>query len=524
MNAFVNGLTKKNTRTENGALSNSSSGSLILDYFSKSGSYRSRDQSLVNSDMSAIFGENKELALKVLFYNRMITRKINGLGDDSPTQRGQGNKDEFIRAIKWLEDRYPTLVYENLYAIVQAGCWHDLWYDSPVTKLNHYVSVAHVYPLVAVAIENETECGLVAKYLPKIRSASNTKTDRHKRLNAWARGLCKFLGWTEKQYRQFKANPENTAHNFQRLMCSNQWNKLEFNKIPGKALFKLVSREALKKHKLEDKYLAWLAKQPVAKFTGYPYELTRAARIATNNVQKNTYNVQFKGLIEQAKKDIPKEILEGGVLCALDTSGSMGCQITNEGVTAMDICMGLGVFFSSLIEGHFKDTVVMFDSTSRTKKLSGELCDKIQQISSGATAWGSTNFQSVIDEIVRVRKQNPNIPVKDFPKYLLVVSDMEHDCPGTKNKTNYEVAMAKLSAVGLPKMNIIWWNCAGRSKHVPSTIDDNGTVLMSGFDGSILSLLLGNNTKIVNGKTEQKNPYEVMVDCLDQELLNNLTV
>lgn len=158
-------------------------------------------------------------------------------------------------------------------------------------------------------MQNDDERPLVAKFLPKIRSSSNTKTDRHKRLNAWARGLCKYLGWTEKQYRQFKASPENTAHDFQRKMCSNEWNALEFNKIPGKALFKLVSREAIKKHGLEAKYLAWLAKQPVAKFTGYPYELLRSARIANSKVQEHTYNGQFKGLIETAKKNVSQEIL-----------------------------------------------------------------------------------------------------------------------------------------------------------------------------------------------------------------------
>lgn len=528
MNKFLNGLTSKNTRTENGALSNSSSGSVILDYFSNAGAHRNRPESTVANDMSAIFAENKELALKTVFYNRLVTRKIKTLGINSPPQRGQGNKDEFIRSLKWLEANFPDLVYENLYVITQVGCWHDLWYDSPVTKLYHYVNTKYVYPLIAAAIENNDERPLVAKFLPKIRSASNVKSDRHKRLNLWAKNLCKYLGWTEKDYRQFKANPNNSAHDFQRKMCSGKWNALEFNKIPGKALFKLVSREALKKHGLENKYLEWLAKQPVAKFTGYPYELLKAARIATNLVQKNTYNAQFDGLLEQAKKNLPKELLDSGVWCALDTSGSMSSQVTGEGVTARDVCLGLGIFFSSLIEGSFKDNVIMFDSTSRILKLSGRLTDKVAQIDRANIAWGSTNFQSVIDEIVRVRRQNPNIPIKDYPKTLLVVSDMQFDCAGTRNQTNYNTAMAKLASVGLPKMNVIWWDCTGRKKDVPSTISDEGTTLISGFDGSVLTLLLGQEEKvqIVNG-VEVKvklNPYEQMLNVLNQDVLNTLKV
>jgi hypothetical protein len=191
------------------------------------------------------------------------------------------------------------------------------------------------------------------------------------------------------------------------------------------------------------------------------------------------------------------------------------------------VCLGLGIFFSSLIEGAFKDHVVMFDSVSKMIKLTGSLCDKVDQLRKQPVAWGGTNFQSVIDNIVRVRKHNPQIPVEDYPGVLLVVSDMQFNPTGNDN-TNYEEAMRKLAAVGLPKMTIIWWCVNAYGKDVPSKMDDAGTVLISGMDGSVVSLILEcESEKVVDKETgEQRklNPLEMMKIALDQEILNFLEV
>lgn len=546
MNAFTNALTKKNARTWNGALSNSSTGSSILDYFGKSGSYVHRTEKEVSGDMASIFAEDPMLALKAVFYNRMITRKCNGFVEETSLQKGQGQRDEFVKCLKWLEVNRPNFLLANLWLIPEVGRWSDLWHDSQASGFYHYLSTEAVYPLVERGMQNEKHRGLIAKYLPQIRSHSKTKTDRHRRLNAWAKGLCKYLGWSERDYRKFKSDPNNSSHNFQRLMCSNKWESLNFNQIPGKALHNLVSRKgrdgktSFDRHKVDNLYENWLDKQPVAKFTGYPYELYRSASQGRNRIQTKTYNKQFDGLIKQVKDSTESSLLKKGVICALDTSGSMGIEV-KDNVRAIDICVGLGIYFSSLLEGHFKDHVIMFDDKSKILELKGEFCDKVDQINKTATAWGSTNFQSVIDEIVRVRSQNPHIPIEDYPEVLLLVSDLEFNCVNTSSgpwgargcdssykdeKTNYEAAMEKLRKVGLPEMSVIWWNVNGRfSNDFPSTIDDKGTTLISGFDPSIVSVIL--DCEKVDENTGEKvklSPYEQMVNALDQEILNCLDV
>src|SRR3990172_7172782 len=260
-NQFTQALGQKNTITWNDAVSNSTSGDLILDYFAKCGSFRGRSQSEVDASMGAIFGTDPVLAMKTVFYNRMITRRVRGFTETEKVQRGQGQKDEFVKSLIWLERNYPNLLYNNLWIVPAVGSWKDLWYDSPATKLWHYVNPQQVYQLIEKGLADPYHRALIAKYLPKIRSRRNAKTERHKRLNVWARNLCTHLEWTERDYRKFKSNPENSAHLFQRLMCSSLWDKLDFKAIPGRALFNLTNRKGkdgesfLSRHSLEDKYI-----------------------------------------------------------------------------------------------------------------------------------------------------------------------------------------------------------------------------------------------------------------------------
>lgn len=527
MNAFVNQLQTEDTKTVNGALSNSSSQSKCLNYFFTCGNNRGRPEEMVFADMSSIFAEDPETAAMLVAYNRMISRKdsISGV-----MHKGQGQRDEFIKSMKYLEEIHPDIFNKILILIPEIGRWDDMWYDSPVTGYYHYMNVESVATLIEISLTSPKHSALIAKYLPKIRSKSNTKNDRHRRRNAFAKALCKQLGWSQQTYRKFKSNPTNTAHAFQRTMCEGKFDELEFNTIPGKALFNMITRtgkdgfNALGRHKQDVRYMDWVKAQPVAKFTGYPYELYKAARLGSGNMlTRFTLDKQFDGLMELAKSD-GTEGLNGNVWCALDTSGSMGCEVS-KGITAMDVCLGLGLYFSSLNEGAFKDHVIMFDDESYEVKLEGTLCEKVEQLQKLPTAWGSTNFQSVINRIVQIRETHPEIPIEDYPTTLLVVSDMQFNPTGGNTETNYKRAVAKLNAVGLEDMKFIWWNVNSLyGSDVPSTKDDGGVTLISGMDGTIVSTILGGEqTKVVDGEVIQLTPMDQMKKALDQPLLNRLS-
>jgi len=531
MNNFVEQMTTKDAFTENGAISHSTTGDLTLDYFSKAGTYRNRTEQEVAGDISAAWNENPEMALKTIFYLRSVTRKTRGFFESEKVNKGQGVRDEFIKLVKWLENNHPETLYKNLWLIPVVGTWKDLWYDSAESKYVHYINPIEVYKLVEKGLTDEYNRGLLAKYLPRIRSKSNVKNERHIRLNNWAKGLCDYLGWSQTDYRKFKSNPENTAHLFQRVMCDGLWNNLDFSVISGKALFNLMAlkgkdgKTVFQRHGLEDKYVEWLKTQPTAKFTGYVYELFKQVKGMLPLPQKITFDKQFDGLVELAKQD---ENIMDGVWCCLDTSGSMGSIVDGKDTSAYDVCVSLGIFFSELNEGAFHNHVIMFDNTSRVLKLNGSFTDKCLQIRNHSTAWGGTNFQSIVNEIVRVRKSNPLIPLNEYPKHILVVSDMAFNAYG--EETNYEAMKRKLAEVGLVDMDFIWWNVIGgerasRNRDYTNKSKDEGVTMLSGFDGSTIQLILGGEMTTVDkvtGETRKLTPVEQMEKVLDQEVLNQL--
>ena len=167
----------------------------------------------------------------------------------------------------------------------------------------------------------------------------------------------------------------------------------------------------------------------------------------------------------------------------------------------------------------------MFDDTSTMKHLSGEsFTDKLEQIRKTRVAWGSTNFQSLINLICEYRKGHPNIPLEDFPTTLLVISDMQFNPCGSSS--NYEAMMDKLRLYfpdeWVDKFKCIWWFCAGRNTNdVPATMDQKGMYLISGFDGSIISLILGGEQKVdkVTGEKRDLTMEEAVIEALNQEVL-----
>lgn len=530
MNEFV----RVNTRgagtafTENGAASYATIGTVLLDQFAKAGTARGRDLDIVWAEQSHLWAENPEAALRFPFYLRLITRKTNVLGGEetNKVQKGQGAKDEAFKRLLWIAKYHPEEFYRNLWVLPVVGSWKDLWV---LLTMDDSLDRQKFFEVMAEGISDDNHRDLVKKYLPRIRSNEKCKTEWAKKTNALAKEFANVAGWSYKDYREFKSTGK--AHEFQRYICKGLYKDIKWNTIPGKALLNLVSGKFLGNHKLEQDYINWLQKQPVAKFNGYAYEL--GMKLGLDNswprrpqpslAQKITIDKQFKCLVERGAED--GGAIKGNVLCALDTSGSMTSHIGGgpQGLTSFDVCVSLGIYFSELNKGAFHNVVAMFDNTSSLLELKGEFSDKWSQIMHANTAWGGTNFQSLIDLIVDTRRMHPEMPLEDFPQTLLVVSDMQFN---PAYGSNYDDATRKLRTV-FPKefvdnFKFVWWYCAGRETNdFPSTMDDAGTYFFSGFDGAVVSLLLGGEEAIdpETGKKRQPTAEEVVEAALSQEVL-----
>lgn len=500
--------------TENGATTFLTSGKAIIDQFSHAGTAIGRPIKTVFAEQSELWDEDPEAAIRFPFYLRLITRKVK-VSEEKKTdtvQKGAGLRDEAFKRILWVAYIQPQAFRRNAWLLPIVGSWKDLWTLMLLDMENlNRLDRGFIFSIMAAGLDDATQCDLIRKYMPAIKSTEKCKTERAKNLNVLAKTFASFLGLSAKEYRKMKAS--GTAHDFQKLICARAYADIDWKTIPGRALTHLISGKFLDNHGLTQDYLKWVMSQPTVKFTGYVYELGMKLDAMGHNLSMNstpsraaalyTINKQFDGLIDLAKQD--QGGIKGNVLCALDTSGSMMSQISGtNGLTSYDVCVSLGIYFSELNEGYFHNTVAMFDNTSRVMKLSGTFSEKWEAIRRATTAWGGTNFMSLVELLVAERKKHPSIPESEFPQTLLVVSDMQFNPSGyysrrdEREATNQEAARALLRTVFsnefVDNFNFIWWYCASRSgagHDVPATMDQGGNYVFSGFDGSVVTLLLG---------------------------------
>ena len=202
-NAFLDANTKgyKDTRTENAAISHSSTGNLHLDDFAKSGAYRGRDTKEIFTLMDKLWLVNPLLTFQLALYLRLITRKVKGFFATESVQKGQGNKDESLRRMLWIAYEYPDTFYKNLWLIPLVGSFKDLWTLLGI-DFKQKLDKEKFFEVMANGLSHEELHDLVLKYMPQIRAKSKCTTDRAIVLNSLAKEFAKYMEWDYKKYRQ----------------------------------------------------------------------------------------------------------------------------------------------------------------------------------------------------------------------------------------------------------------------------------------------------------------------------------
>lgn len=536
-NAFVKAAKfRAYSVTENGATALATTGSILVDQFGKAGNFRGRPIDAVFYDMDKLWEENPQSALRFPFYLRLITRKtrIDKGVKTEKVQKGQGARDEAFKRLLWLARFHKDEFARNIAILPIVGSWKDMWallyYD--ITEGTHAIDENLIFSLLKLGLENELHVDLVKKFMPRIKSSSKCTTEWTLNMNMFAKRFAKYLRVPYTKYNKLKAS--GTAHDFQKLICNGKYEELDWNKIPGRALSLLASGNFLKRHNLVNSYQDWIDKQDVAPFVGYPCELYKRFRnmSSLSYTLSKTIDKQFDGLVKKAEAD---EKVTENVLVGLDTSGSMMTQIKGlSNYSCIDMAVSLALFFAKLNKGTFHNKVMMFDNVSTPFDLPSE------SFTTNAKALphvgcGGTNFQSIIDELVKIRVQNPQIPLEEYPKTILVVSDMQFNpisrnwgwtsIPITEKPTNAEYSRNKLKEVFpsefVDSMKFVWWDCAGRGTNTYEGESDNGQdFFFSGFDGSILTFLIGAEEKENTTQSTKLTAEDVALNALNQEILS----
>jgi hypothetical protein len=554
------------TLTENGAITNISTGSALVDMFANHLTAIRPEVGDIQSVYEKAVKEDPIQAIKLAFYIRAISRETNfcisKLDADQVTWEkikllGQGLRKISFVCFAYLAHKFPDLFYDVLiYEIPQVGRWKDL----TDTFLLTYLNQAKICEVIYAGLKSPETSDLVKKFLPSMepgvsKKLDGTKKKRRKNIrHKFARVLAEFLAdkgmidgdrqGLKKAYRLFKKSGK--AHLWQQAITNRNYGAIDWQQIPGRALSQLtkVTSDGLTwidHHGLADSYLTWLLGKTSVNFNGYPFELFEklpqayygyGRQITSSPIVYETINRQWESLLQNSAP------LAGNVWVAVDTSGSMNMPVAGTKSNAQKVCLSIGFYIAQKNTGAFKDKLVLFDSTCKLATLEGDnLYDRYRNFHSKYdTAWGSTNFESVIQLLVETRASHPEIAIEDFPKTVVVITDMQFDPIKDRSSGDMRpisrVLQARLTAVGLGDTQFIYWNLSqNRNRDSIATKDQGNVAIFSGFDPAIIEILLGKKIDLPEDSNaepaaprEELTPEKAFLQAMDQEILNRIAL
>ena len=488
MNTFMNNLTNMTNykRTENGALAHKTTTSAVLDMFAFGGAYRQRSDADCIVLFKNAFKENRDLALKCLFYLRDI-------------RGGQGERRFFRVCFKWLAQNYPEVVKRNLVNISEYGRWDDVIYTCVGTPVET-AALTMIKHQLALDVTCKTP-SLLAKWLP----SENASAKETKKMGAVVRA---FMHMSHKDYRKVLSELRSRINIVEKLMSQNRWDEIEFDKLPSKA--GIVYKNAFARRDILAKRYETFAKDKTTKVNAaalYPYEIVRKAIKCDKNSDVD------RAMVEKYWEN-QIDVLNGGdlsMICVCDTSGSMTWS-GNSTIMPIDVAIGLSIYAAERAGGAFKNHYISFASRPQLIKIQGvDFVDKVQRIYR-TNLCDNTDLVAVFKLLKETALHSKKA---DIPKNIVVISDMEIDSAtysyhgGSKwTKDNISTEMEKIrmewAAAGLELPRLVYWNVNAR----------NNTVLDLGPNVSYVS---GASPSIFKQVVTGKTGFDLMLEVLNSE-------
>ena len=474
---LVDALQTKNTVTENGMVTNSSSLNDCVNLFFQIGAMRGQDKArLINTFVKA-YEENVLTAMKILFWARDV-------------RGGAGERQIFKDIIKYLAVLRTESIRKNLGLISEFGRWDDLLSLVGTPLENDALT------LISDALKNGN--GLAAKWMPR-PNVNNREKKRQ------ASALRKFLKLTPSTYRKMLAELSSTV---EQLMCANEFGKINYSHVPSKAMSDYMRAFGKRDGERFTSFIESVKKGDVKINAGavYPYDIVKNLKYGSSDGA----DVQWDALPNYLENNNEQ------FLPVVDVSGSMECPAgNNPNVTCMDVAISLGLYISERNEGAFKDSFITFSNRPSLQVLKGSLSERYKQLSRADWCM-STNIEKVFTTILNSAVSN-NVPQSEMPTMVLILSDMEFNqgTSGNWNKSAQEIFESKFAEAGYKMPKIVYWNIQSRNNNFPVQFNKEGVGLVSGFSPSLL-------TSVLSGK--DLTPFSMMMEVIGSERYSVVTV
>lgn len=474
-----NALQTQDTVTENGMATNSSTLNHCVDLFFQIGAMRGMDKKRLVSKFSKAYNEDSLIAMKILFWARDV-------------RGGAGERQIFRDLLSWLCKNHSEVLNKNVHLISEYGRWDDIL--TLVGTTNCWLEPLN---LIKTALENKD--GLCAKWMPRKGVKANT--------------IRKYMKMTPKEYRKTLVELTNVVET---SMCSKEWENIDYSKLPSLASSRYQKAFHRNDGERYREYVESLKKGTTKINAGavYPYDIIKSMRFGSTDVSSEQWKALPNYLEESQERILP----------VVDVSGSMNCHAgNNPNLTCMDVAISLGLYISERNLGQFKDTFITFSARPKLQVLNGNLRDRLHQLA--RADWGmntdlEATFKLILDQAVKHRVSQDEMPTK-----VLILSDMEFDSARGRstnwdgvhdwNPTAQQMIKGMYEDAGYEMPDIVYWNLHSRNDNFPTSVNEMGTALVSGFSPSIMKSVL---------TCEEFTPYNMMMETIDSSRYEPITV
>lgn len=470
------------TNTENGALTNSHSGSFCLDLFFEAGAMRNVPEEEIAAAVTRAFAEDRAKTMKIIFFARDV-------------RGGLGERRFFRTAVKALADYAPEAVERNIPYFAEYGRFDDLCVLLGTQCENAAVNeIKKQLDSDLEAMSKDENISLLAKWLPSVNTSSEEtrKSAKH---------LAKKLGYSEKTYRQTLSKLRKYLDILENRLRIYDYT-FDYSSQPSCAMFKY--RKAFMRND-EERYTDFLNKVNEGKETIntsvlYPYEVIR--RCLSGHVSKAdalSLDTFWKNLPEYGKS--------GNSIAVVDGSGSMTCAYGGN-VRPIDVALSLGIYFAQHNKGAFANHFITFSYSPRLVEIKGSDIVEQARFCSTYNEVANTDIEKVFNLILSTAVNN-KVKQSELPEKIYIISDMEFDycISGGNNTTLFNAMKKKFSKQGYKLPDVIFWNVNSHLGNFPVTMSQTGAALVSGCTPAIFDMAMSGEI----------SPEKIMEDTIQSE-------
>lgn len=461
-NSLVAALKTNDTVTENGAVSNSTTGTSLLDFFSKAGAMRQADEQTIKDAFDMAYMEDKTTALRILFHAADV-------------REGSGERRLFRVCMKHLAQTDTDVARELIQHIPEFTR-----FDNVLESLSGTPIERDALQFMADQLRKDVDAKsptLAGKWAPAENATSPVTRSLGNKLRA-------FMHMTPKAYRKMLTELRSRIHIVETPLTRGDFKVIDYTKVPSNASTRYRNTFLAKDEKRYRAFLGKLVKGEVKINSSvlYPYDIAR-------EVRKSHFGVDVT-LDEQWKRlpNLLEDNAHNGIVVA-DVSGSMDSQGYGS-VAPIDVAISLAVYIAERNTGAFHNHIIRFSAKSEFIDISGRTIQDRLRKAMGDREVANTNLQSVFNMILS-RATACKVPQKEMPSVIYVISDMQFDSAVDDNElTNLAVIKQKYTAAGYKLPRIVFWNVNARAD-TPATINDKGVSLISGASPNILKTAIG---------------------------------